>query len=237
MFGHPDFRAARLELLEQLSERGMDAPRVLAAMARVPRERFVPEEVRHLAYSDRALPIACGQTISQPYIVALMTAALELTGGERVLEIGTGSGYQAAVLAELTAEVVSIERHAALSQAAQTVLDELGYKNIRLVVGDGTLGWPEGAPYDRILVAAAAAQVPPALEEQLAEGGTLVIPVGPSDGQTLEAYRKIGGKLYAEPLSGCRFVPLVGAQGEIKDNESTAEPNDPWTEDDLESGR
>jgi protein-L-isoaspartate(D-aspartate) O-methyltransferase len=227
MFGHPDYRAARLELLEQLSERGMNAPSVLAAMARVPRERFVPEEVRPLAYADRALPIACDQTISQPYIVALMTAALQLSGGERVLEIGTGSGYQAAVLAELGADVVSVERHAALSHAARAVLDELGYRNVRLIVGDGTQGWSPGAPYDRIVVTAAAAHIPPALEEQLADGGTLVIPVGPSDGQTLEAYRKIGGKLYAEPLSGCRFVPLVGAQGEIKDDELTDRPNEP----------
>jgi len=142
-----------------------------------------------------------------------------------VLEIGTGSGYQAAVLAELGADLVSLERHAALSHAARQVLDELGYRNVRLVVGDGTQGWPAGAPYDRIVVTAAAAQIPPALEEQLAEGGTLVIPVGPSDGQTLAAYRKINGKLYAEALSGCRFVPLVGAQGQ---GSPPDEPSDPF---------
>ena len=142
-----------------------------------------------------------------------MTEALELTGSEHVLEIGTGSGYQTAVLAELAASVVSVERHADLSHEAQRVLDELGYANVKLVVGDGTLGWPEDAPYDRILVAAAAAHIPPALEEQLAERGILVIPVGASDGQMLQAYRKIGGRLHAEPLSGCRFVPLIGAQG------------------------
>ncbi len=195
----------------ELAEGGIRSPSVLAVMGRVPRERFVPEGVRHLAYADRALPIACDQTISQPYIVALMTEALALKGGERVLEIGTGSGYQTAVLAELAGEVISIERHEPLSQEAARVLEELGYKNVQLIVGDGTLGWPEGAPYDRILVAAAAAHVPPALEEQLAEGGTLVIPVGPAQQQTLEAYRKVGGRLVAEPLSGCRFVPLVGA--------------------------
>lgn len=196
----------------ELAEGGIRSPSVLGVMGRVPRERFVPEGVRHLAYADRALPIACDQTISQPYIVALMTEALALKGGERVLEIGTGSGYQTAVLAELAGEVISIERHEPLSQEAARVLDELGYKNVQLIVGDGTLGWPEGAPYDRILVAAAAAHVPPALEEQLAEGGTLVIPVGPAQQQTLEAYRKVGGRLVAEPLSGCRFVPLVGAE-------------------------
>ncbi len=136
-----------------------------------------------------------------------------------MLEIGTGSGYQTAILAELAGSVVSVERHAALSQEAQRVLDELGYTNVKLIVGDGTLGWPADAPYDRILVAAAAAQVPPALEQQLAEGGILVIPVGASDGQVLEAYRKIGGRLHAEPLSGCRFVPLVGAEGDRKSDE------------------
>ena len=196
----------------ELAEGGIRSPSVLEVMGRVPRERFVPEGVRHLAYADRALPIACEQTISQPYIVALMTEALHLKGGERVLEIGTGSGYQTAVLAELAGDVISIERHEPLSQEAARVLAELGYKNVQLIVGDGTLGWPEGAPYDRILVAAAAAHVPPALEEQLAEGGTLVIPVGPAQQQTLEAYRKVGGRLVAEPLSGCRFVPLVGAE-------------------------
>ncbi len=213
MFFQPDFREARLEMLELLADRGICSPRVLNAMARVRRERFVPEGARHLAYADRALPIACDQTISQPYIVALMTEALQLSGDERVLEIGTGSGYQAAVLAELAAEVVTVERHAALSEAARAVLDELGYTNVRCIVGDGTQGWAEGAPYDRILVAAAAAQIPPALEEQLAERGTLVIPIGPADSQVLEAYHKIGRRLHAEPLSGCRFVPLVGAQG------------------------
>jgi protein-L-isoaspartate(D-aspartate) O-methyltransferase len=203
------------EMHTELSEHGIRSPAVLAALARVPRERFVPEDVRHLAYADRALPIACDQTISQPYIVALMTEALQLSGKERVLEIGTGSGYQTAVLAQLAAEVVSVERHEALSQAAQAVLDSLDYRNVRLFIGDGTLGWLAGAPYDRILVAAAAAQVPPALFEQLTEGGTLVIPVGASHNQSLYAYRKQAGRVTAELLSGCRFVPLVGAQEEI----------------------
>jgi protein-L-isoaspartate(D-aspartate) O-methyltransferase len=210
-FEHP-YRAARDAMLGLLRERGIGSSRVLAAMASVPRERFVPHEAQPMAYDDRALPIACEQTISQPYIVALMSDALELSGDERVLEIGTGSGYQTAILAELAARVVTIERHAELSCGAERVLGELGYTNVTFLVGDGTLGWAEQAPYDRILVAAAAVRVPPALEEQLAEGGTLVIPVGTSEGQVLEAYHKVGGKLYAEPLSGCRFVPLVGAQ-------------------------
>jgi len=212
MCAQHEYWSARHTLQRELAEGGIHSPRVLEVMGRVPRERFVPEGVRHLAYADRALPIACEQTISQPYIVALMTEALNLQGGERVLEIGTGSGYQTAVLAELAGEVISIERHELLSAEAARVLTELGYKNVRLIVGDGTLGWPEGAPYDRILVAAAAGRVPPALEQQLAEGGTLVIPVGPAHQQTLEAYRKVGGRLVAEPLSGCRFVPLVGAE-------------------------
>jgi protein-L-isoaspartate(D-aspartate) O-methyltransferase len=201
-------------MLEQLSERGIRSTRLLAALDRVPRERFVGEDVLHLSYSDRALPIACEQTISQPYIVALMTEALQLTGSERVLEIGTGSGYQTAILAELAAEVVSIERHVELSQHAAGVLAELGYQNVTLVVGDGTQGCPEQAPYDRILVAAAAGHVPPALADQLAEGGILVIPVGTPGGQNLQAFHKSGGQLCPHFLSGCRFVPLVGAEDE-----------------------
>jgi protein-L-isoaspartate(D-aspartate) O-methyltransferase len=212
MFTERHHRVARHVMLRLLGERGIESSRVLAAMAAVPRERFVPQEVEELAYADRALPIDCQQTISQPYIVALMTDALGLSGDEHVLEIGTGSGYQTAVLAELAASVVSIERHTELSRRAAGVLADCGYTNVTLVVGDGTLGWPEQAPYDRILVAAAAAEVPPALEAQLAEGGTLVIPIGSSEGQVLQACHKIGGKLHPQALSGCRFVPLVGAQ-------------------------
>jgi protein-L-isoaspartate(D-aspartate) O-methyltransferase len=232
MFARREHDSARDEMLAHLSEHGIRSPRVLEAMARVPRERFVPADVRHLAFADRALPIECDQTISQPYIVALMTEALALTGHERVLEIGTGSGYQAAVLAELAAEVVSVERHEPLSQAARAVLDELGYRNVQLIVGDGTQGWPPGAPYDRILVAAAATQVPAPLVEQLAEGGTLIIPVGPSHSQTLYAYHKRGGHLQAEPLSGCRFVPLVGAQHPRHGagSESNGDPSDGSTD-------
>jgi protein-L-isoaspartate(D-aspartate) O-methyltransferase len=180
-------------------------------MARVPRERFVPPELRDEAYADRALPIACDQTISQPYIVALMTQALELTGNERVLEIGAGSGYQAAVLAELAAEVISVERHAPLAEQAGELLAELGYGNVTVVVGDGTLGWPGRAPYDRIIVTAFAAACPPALWQQLVEGGILVMPLGGPEHQSLDALRKRGGQPVREGLSPCRFVPLIAA--------------------------
>jgi protein-L-isoaspartate(D-aspartate) O-methyltransferase len=207
-----EFEAVRGEMLRLLVAQGIKDTRVLAAMDRVPRERFVPDQVRRLAYADRALPIAASQTISQPYIVALMTEALNLTVSETVLEIGTGSGYQTAVLAELAAEVVSIERHAELSREAATILAECGYSNVTLVEGDGTLGWPDRAPYDRIIVTAAAARIPPALEAQLAEGGILVIPLGDSESQVLQAFHNVGGRLLAERLSDCRFVPLVGAQ-------------------------
>ena len=209
-----DFQAAKQDMLRrQLQQRGIDDPRVLAAMAKVPRERFVPAEVRDHAYADRALPIDCGQTISQPYIVALMTQALELSGQELVLEIGTGSGYQTAILAELAREVVSIERHAELTAKARAALSELGYANITLLTGDGTLGWPPRAPYDRILVTAAAAICPPPLWAQLAEGGILVIPLGGRDSQTLQVMRKEDGLPRTSSISGCRFVPLVGSEG------------------------
>jgi protein-L-isoaspartate(D-aspartate) O-methyltransferase len=212
---HPpgnEFEAARQAMLELLVAHGIKNTRVLAAMDRVPREKFLPEELAHLAYADRAVPIGCEQTISQPYIVALMTEALDLTGVEHVLEIGTGSGYQTAILAELAASLVTIERHEELSQRARDVLSACGYRNVTFVVGDGTLGWSELAPYDRILVAAAAAHVPPALEAQLSEGGILVIPLGERDGQMLQVFRKVAGRLHGESLTSCRFVPLVGAQ-------------------------
>ncbi len=196
---------------DQLQRRGIIQARVLAAMGRIPRERFVERGQEDQAYEDRALAIECDQTISQPYIVGLMTQALELAGDEKVLEIGTGSGYQAAVLAELAARVVSIERHVELSRRAGAILEELGYRNVRLVVGDGSAGWPDEAPYDRIIVTAAASEVPAELFAQLREGGILVIPIGDRDSQTLQAIRKVDGRLRATTLSGCRFVPLVGA--------------------------
>jgi protein-L-isoaspartate(D-aspartate) O-methyltransferase len=197
---------------EQLQRRGIHDPRVLVAMSKVPRELFVPPDERADAYGDRALALDCDQTISQPYIVALMSEALELTGKESVLEIGTGSGYQAAILCELARWVTSVERHAELSARAAAALKTLGCRNCTLVVGDGTYGWPEAAPYDRIIVTAAAQRVPPALLEQLAEGGIVVIPIGPSEAQSLQAVRKIDGKLVSHELSGCRFVPLVGSE-------------------------
>jgi len=209
-----DFELARSQMVRrQLASRGIDDPRVLAAMSKVPRERFLPPNLRHDAYADRALPIDCAQTISQPFIVALMTQALRLSGSQRVLEIGTGSGYQAAVLAELAREVITVERHADLSRRAGEVLAELGYGNVTLVCGDGTLGYPDRAPYDRITVTAASRQVPPSLFEQLAEGGILVIPLGGRDYQNLQAIEKRGGQPLAVDLSPCRFVPLVGDQG------------------------
>jgi protein-L-isoaspartate(D-aspartate) O-methyltransferase len=195
---------------EQLAERGIRDARVLGTMERVPRERFVCAGQEDQAYSDRALSIECGQTISQPYIVAPMSEALELKGVEKVLEIGTGSGYQTGVLAELAAHVVTIERHRDLSRRAQDVVRELGYNNVTFIVGDGSGGWPPMAPYDRIIVTAAAADVPPALVDQLAEGGVLVIPLGDKEGQVLEALHKVNGRMQASALSGCRFVPLVG---------------------------
>lgn len=210
----PDLSAAKQSMLSaQLIDRGISDPRVLRAMARVPRERFLPPEMQRFAYADNALGIACEQTISQPYIVALMTQALELLGDESVLEIGTGSGYQTAVLAELAHDVVTLERHAVLAEQAATLLREMGYTNVEGHVGDGTLGWPARAPYDRIIVTAAAEHVPPLLFEQLRDGGILVIPVGDLAGQVLEQIIKVDGQPHVRRLSGCRFVPLIGREG------------------------
>jgi protein-L-isoaspartate(D-aspartate) O-methyltransferase len=205
-----DFTAARASMVKhQLRARGVRDERVLEAMGRVPREAFVPQSIAHEAYQDCALPIDCGQTISQPVIVAMMTEALQLTGDERVLEIGTGSGYQAAVLAELAAAVYSIERHAELARQADLRLKALGYDNVFVRTGDGSLGWPEEAPFDRIIVTAAAEECPPALWEQLREGGILVGPFGPASDQALYEMHKIGGQPQSRILTGCRFVPLL----------------------------
>jgi protein-L-isoaspartate(D-aspartate) O-methyltransferase len=199
----------------QLERRGIRDPLVLEAMRRVPREAFVPPELADEAYADGPLPIGEGQTISQPYIVALMVEALELRGGERVLEIGAGTGYAAAVLAEIAAEVYTVERHAPLAREARERLRALGYDHVQLRVGDGSRGWPEHAPYDAIVVAAGAPEVPEALKEQLAVGGRLVIPVG--QGRTLQELlrlRRLSETEYQrEELGGVRFVPLVGAEG------------------------
>jgi protein-L-isoaspartate(D-aspartate) O-methyltransferase len=195
----------------QLAGRGIVDSRVLDAMARVPRHLFVPEEIREHAYQDRALPIAEQQTISQPFIVALMAQALMLRGDERVLEIGTGSGYAAAVLSLLAAEVYTIERWPSLADAAARRLDQLGYTNAHVVLGDGTGGMPEQAPFDGIVVAAAAPWAPKPLREQLADGGRLVIPVGGRDEQLLLRLIRHGDDFRTEQLSGVRFVPLIGA--------------------------
>lgn len=201
--------ARRRMVHRDLETRGIRSPRVLEAMSRVPRERFVSPEFLDEAYADEALPIDCQQTISQPYMVAKMTEALELAGGEKVLEIGTGSGYQTAVLAEMGCRVVSMERHAALHQSAKERLAALGYGDVELLVGDGSLGCPQQAPFDRILVTAAAAEVPPALFDQLAEGGILVGPFGGPREQVLQAIRKVRGEAVVADLTACRFVPLV----------------------------
>ncbi len=199
---------------EQLAARGIVDARVLGAMRRVPRDAFVPESARHDAYADRALPIGSGQTISQPFMVAAMTEALRLTGSERVLEVGTGSGYQAAVLAEIAREVVTIERVPLLAESARARLAALGYTNVDVVVGDGTLGWPAAAPYDAMLVAAGAPRAPATLTAQLApEGGRLVIPIGPREQQWLTAITRDGDRLVETRSIGCVFVPLVGAEG------------------------
>ena len=198
---------------EQIRARGVADPRVLAALRRVPRHRFIPEHLWSQAYADYPLPIGEDQTISQPYIVALMTEILELKETDRVLEVGTGSGYQAAVLAELAATVFSIDRKGGLADQARSILDSLGYRNIRIRVGDGTLGWPEEAPFDGIIVTAGAPQVPRPLVEQLAVGGRLVIPVGDRFTQTLTCVRQTGEGLKCEYYGGCRFVRLIGKYG------------------------
>jgi len=204
-----DFKAARAKLIEHLRSEIKDE-RVLAAMLRIPRERFVPPEERHLAYEDGPLPIGLDQTISQPFIVALMTQALELTGNERVLEIGTGSGYQAAILAELARLVITVERLPALAEAAKKVLDSLGYTNIIVHLAGETLGWPDEAPYDAIIATAGAPRVPPDLLAQLAIGGRMVIPVGSRYMQELYKITRKRKRNTVEDLGGCRFVSLIG---------------------------
>jgi protein-L-isoaspartate(D-aspartate) O-methyltransferase len=204
-----DFEVARAELIEHLSTEIKDK-RVLAAMRCIPRERFVPSESRQLAYEDRPLPIGYDQTISQPFIIALMTEALELAGKEKVLEVGTGSGYQAAILAELARHVVTTERVPSLAEAAKRLLDKLGYTNIEVHVAEETLGWQREAPYDAIMVTAAAPRVPPDLLAQLVIGGRLVIPVGSRYLQELYKVTRGRKKNTIENLGGCRFVSLIG---------------------------
>jgi len=206
--------AARARMVErQLRRRGIGDERVLAAMGRVPRELFVPENLVHLAYEDGALPIGFGQTISQPYIVATICSLLGLEGDERVLDVGTGSGYQAAVLAELATEVVSIERVPELAARARDALHRGGYENVEAHVGDGSLGVPERAPYDGIAVAAAAPGIPPALYGQLRDGGRLVLPRGGRWGQELVLVERTPEGPKERRSVSCRFVPLVGEEG------------------------
>jgi protein-L-isoaspartate(D-aspartate) O-methyltransferase len=198
---------------QQIAARGVSEKRVLEAMLHVPRHLFVPEEIRDRAYEDSPLPIGDGQTISQPYMVAWMTELLEIKELDRVLEIGTGSGYQAAILCELGGDIFSIEKYASLGRAAEDRLRYLGYQNFHLLVGDGTLGWPEEAPFDGILVTAGSPSVPQPLLEQLAEGGRLVIPVGPSGMQMLKRIRHKGNEFLTSDEGTCVFVPLVGRFG------------------------
>ncbi len=193
---------------EQIRARGVRDPRVLDAMLRVPRERFVPPDRQHEAYEDHPIPIGFGQTISQPYIVGFMTEALQLGPEDRVLDVGTGSGYQTAVLAELAREVYSIERIGPLAERARTTLADLGYNNVHVRTGDGYDGWPEHAPYDRILSGAAPEDIPGALLDQLADGGIIAIPLGSWD-QELRVIRKDGDRLETISTLPVRFVPLV----------------------------
>jgi protein-L-isoaspartate(D-aspartate) O-methyltransferase len=206
--------AERRRMVErQLRSRGIHDERVLAAMEAVPREAFVPPDLRAKAYADSALPIGAEQTISQPWIVGAICQALALRGPELVLEVGTGSGYSAAVLAQLAAQVVSVERHGALSRAAAAALDSLGVRNVELFVGDGSVGVPERAPFDAIAVHATAPAAPAPLVEQLAEGGRLVVPIAVGEADTLTLLRRRCGAIETASLGPCRFVPLIGEEG------------------------
>jgi protein-L-isoaspartate(D-aspartate) O-methyltransferase len=208
------FQLARREMVDrQLRKRDIRSPRVLEAMSSVPRHLFVPPEHMHDAYTDSPLPIGASQTISQPYMVAAMAEALLLEGSEKVLEIGAGSGYQAALLSQLAREVIAVESQPLLADTARIRLAKLGYKNVRVETGDGSPGWPLDAPYDAILVTAGAPFIPPPLLEQLAEGGRLVIPVGPAKQQELLRILKRKGRTTQESLVACRFVPLLGLLG------------------------
>ncbi len=212
---------------DQLVARGIRDPKLLAVMGEIPRHGFVPIEHRAESYTDHPVPIGSGQTISQPYMVALMTEQLRLNPTARVLEVGGGSGYQAAVLSRLAASVYSMERIPELAQGASEVLRQLKISNVEIRVGDGSLGWPEAAPFDGILVTAAGSQVPPALVEQLAEGGRLVMPVGSLLDQTLTVVERRGGKEEVRSVCGCVFVPLIGKQGY---QEGEASAHDPTTD-------
>jgi protein-L-isoaspartate(D-aspartate) O-methyltransferase len=209
-----DYAALRKRMIEeQLMARGIKGERLLAAFLKVERHKFICEELRPNAYSDFPIPISEEQTISQPYIVALMTECLDLSGSETVLEIGTGSGYQTAILAELAKEVYSIERFKSLASQAESLLKESGYNNIKLKLSDGTLGWPEIGQFERIIITAASPRVPLPLTEQLKEGGKMVLPLGESFSQVLTVVEKKDNKLEYKEICGCVFVPLIGKYG------------------------
>ncbi|MCD5383778.1 protein-L-isoaspartate(D-aspartate) O-methyltransferase [candidate division WOR-3 bacterium] len=214
MWQKRDFEQQReLMVKTQITDRGIKDPLVVEAMRRVPRHLFVDESYVYEAYGDHPLPIGDGQTISQPYMVGSMTEQLELKGSERVLEIGTGSGYQTAVLAEITREVYTVEKIASLSNRAEKILGQIGYKNVHISIGDGTLGLEDYSQYDAIIVTAASPDIPPPLFEQLKEDGRLVIPISNCFGQILVRIRKENGKELIEKLYGCVFVPLIGEYG------------------------
>ena len=211
---HPDYRLAREKMIRgQLISRGINDQQVLDAMGKIPRDWFVEEALTGEAYNDHPLPIGHKQTISQPYMVALMTEALALTGSEKVLEIGTGSGYQTAILAQLSQKVYTVERIRVLMVKARTILAELECNNVLFKAYDGTLGWQEFAPYDAIMVTAGAPKIPAPLLDQLAEGGKLVIPIGDRISQELKRITNKNGKYLQENLGGCRFVNLIGLHG------------------------
>jgi protein-L-isoaspartate(D-aspartate) O-methyltransferase len=210
----PDYRLARERMVKtQLVPRGIKNPRVLKVMGKIPRNLFIEEALSGEAYNDHPLPIGHKQTISQPYIVALMTEALELTGEEKVLEIGTGSGYQTAILADLSRKVFTVERIRDLMVKARNILADLGYNNIMFKAFDGTLGWKEYEPYDAIMVTAGAPKIPEPLLDQLADGGRLIIPVGNRFSQELIKVTKKNGNIIQKNFGGCRFVDLVGVHG------------------------
>jgi protein-L-isoaspartate(D-aspartate) O-methyltransferase len=209
-FQGESFEAQREQMVQtQIASRGLRDPRLLDAMRAVPRHEFVPESLRDRAYEDHPLPIGAGQTISQPYIVAAMLGHMALQPTDRVLEVGAGSGYVAALLSRMCAEVFAVERHSELAASAAATLARLAYTNVEIRVGDGRLGWLEHAPFDGILVSAAASTVPRALFEQLREGGRMIVPLGPSTIQALQLIRKVNGRPEVQILEGCRFVPLV----------------------------
>jgi protein-L-isoaspartate(D-aspartate) O-methyltransferase len=208
-----DFNAQRRQLLASLVGNGVSDQRVLSAIADIPREAFIDPFFYRMAYEDRALPIGMGQTISQPLMVAMMTQALQLTGSERVLEVGTGSGYQTAILSRLASYIYSIERYAELAYQAAFQLCQLGIQNVSIYISDGSLGWPKAAPYDRMVVTAAAPAIPRQLVEQLVMNGLLVIPVGSPERQELQVVQRVEDGMRVQSMGGCVFVPLVGEEG------------------------